>query len=253
MDMDQTKSPFGEEFKLLTQNRLKNFWGYGSLEAPTWFIGMEEGLGNGAPHILERFRVADGKMTVDMRRDMKAVADHIRWFQHGAPIQATWKYPIALYLYLKNNHIPSTEDIRKYQSSRLGDSSLKETAAIELMPLPSTKAHESTWIYGDLNIPELSTRAEYLAAYKQERVSKLHELFHQYRPSLAIFYSLTYLPDWSAVIGTKPEEITKGMYFAKTDATACCVIPQSASFGMSYMRLYEFADKVRDGKARVQT
>ena len=35
--------------KMLTsdilQDRIKNFWGYGSLDAKVWFVGMEEGLG----------------------------------------------------------------------------------------------------------------------------------------------------------------------------------------------------------------
>jgi hypothetical protein len=243
--MNNTQSPFGDAFKLLTENRLKNFWGYGSLDAPTWFIGMEEGLGDGIEHIEKRFRAADGKATVDMRNDMKEVEDHIRWFQQNAPIQSTWKYPIALYLYLKNGTAPSTDEIREYQALRLGDTTLKETVGLELMPLPSTKADQSTWIYDTLNIPGLATRAEYLNTYKSERTQKLRELLHTHRPSLVIMYSLTYLPDWTEVIGKKPLEVTKGMYLAEADGIAYCIIPQSASFGMSYARLYEFAEKVR--------
>lgn len=74
--MKNNQSPSGDDFKVLTENRLKNFWGYGNLDATTWFIGMEEGLGKGAPYLMERFLAADGKATVDMRHDMQAVEDH---------------------------------------------------------------------------------------------------------------------------------------------------------------------------------
>ena len=226
----------------LVQSRINTFWGYGSLDAPMWFVGMEEGLESDATlaHLAERFRVPNGKITTDMRRGMEKVYGHARWFNEGALVQPTWKYPIALYLYLKLGRAPTKEEIRDHQAFVLGDSEAKETTTVELMPLPSNKAHERTWLYGGLGIPGLSTRSEYLATYKPERVRKLRELFHTYQPKLAIFYSLMYLSDWAAVIGSAPE-----MYFAQTNSTACCIVPQGASFGMSYARLYEFAEKVR--------
>ncbi|MFH1422059.1 MAG: hypothetical protein ABIH42_05035 [Planctomycetota bacterium] len=246
--MNNNQSSFGDEFRYLIKERIKNFWGYGNLCSDIWFVGMEEGLEPEATlaHLAERFRVADGKVTTDMRHGMENVYGHDRWFNKDASVQPTWKYPIALYLYFKNGYAPTKEEIRDYQALKLGNSEAKETVTVELMPLPSNKARESTWLYGALGISGLSTRTEYLATYKPERVRKLRELFHIHKPKLAIFYSLMYLPDWTAVIGSEPEEITKGMYFAKTNSTACCIIPQSASFGMSYMRLYEFAKKVRD-------
>lgn len=232
----------------LVRSRIKNFWGYGSLKSPTWFVGMEEGLEPDATlaHLAERFRVADGKQTTDMRRGMENVYGHARWFNANAKVQPTWKYPIALYLYLKLGRAPTKDEILNHQAFILGDSEVKESMTVELMPLPSNKASERTWLYGSLGIRGLSSRSEYIDTYKPGRVQKLHELFHIHKPKLAIFYSLTYLPDWAAVIGSEPKEITKGMYFAQTNSTACCIIPQSASFGMSYVRLYEFAEKVHD-------
>lgn len=241
---NQTESLRGDGFKVLVQERIKNFWGYGSLESPTWFVGMEEGFDSSTkpPELVARFKATHGHTTVDMRNGMEEVADHIRWFQHGAPIQPTWKYPIALYLYLKNRAVPTKEDIGDYQATKLGDALLRETAAIELMPLPSNKANGATWMYGDIDLPCLQTRNAYLKAYKPARVQKLKELIAQYRPKIVIFYSLTYLPDWTEIIGVIPQEVTKGMYVAYTAGTTYCVIPQGASFGMSYKRVYEFAD-----------
>jgi hypothetical protein len=68
----------------LVRARITNFWGYGSFEAPTWFVGMEEGLESDVtlahPHLNARFRAADGKPTIDMRNGMERVPGHIRWF-----------------------------------------------------------------------------------------------------------------------------------------------------------------------------
>jgi hypothetical protein len=244
--MKKQESPIGEDFRYLVEERIKNFWGYGSLEATTWFVGMEEGLDANATkeQLIARFKSAHGKATVDMRRDMQEVKDHIRWFSPNPPIQQSWKYPIALFLYLKNKRVPTTEEIREYQSTSVGDDILKETVAIELMPLPSNKAHQNSWKYGDVDVAGLTTRDEYLKTHKPERVKKLTELLKKHSPKYVIFYSLTYLKEWTDVIGVTPTKVTKGMYIAKVDNTICCVIPQGAYPGMSYERIHEFAEKV---------
>ncbi len=216
------------------------------MEAPVWFVGMEEGLGKNTNigELEARFLAADGRVTVDMRRDMMLVPDHIRFFKDSAPIQASWKYPIALYLYLKNQKEPSPEEIRYYQAHKLGDSELKSDVAIELMPLPSHKASEDTWLYANYGIPGLGSRKKYLDTYKPKRTKELNRLIKTYFPRLVVFYSLTYLPDWIEVMGENPKEVCRQMYFAKNGKTSFCVIPQGVSFGMSYARIYEFAGKV---------
>lgn len=230
----------------LIQNRIKNFWGYGSLNAPVWYVGMEEGLGptTDTEELEIRFKAADGKITVDMRKDMAHLVGHMKWFQKNSPIQATWKYPIALYLYLKNHRIPTKEDIREHQGLILGDKEKKESTTIELMPLPSQKAHESTWLYKKYGVIGLDTRKEYLNTYKPKRVKELKNLIEKYSPKLVIFYSIEYLPEWTEIIGQKPKEITKQMYYIQKEETNFCILPQGASFGMSYKRLYEYADKI---------
>ncbi|MBV9862063.1 MAG: hypothetical protein JO267_07930 [Alphaproteobacteria bacterium] len=224
--------------------RLENFWGYGSLEAPVWFIGMEEGLSNGGEQFLTaRFAATYTKVTADIRRDMSEVKDHMIWFepQNAEPpyrIQTTIKYPIALYLYLRDGAEPTKRAISIFQGEQFGGA---ETCALELMPLPSNNTHATAWLYGDYASLKLGTRAQYLKAFKQVRVEKLRELVSHYRPKLLIFYSKTYLRDWERAAGTELKEVTKQMFFAQDDHTSYCVIPQGAAFGMSYVRLYEYA------------
>lgn len=231
----------------LVRSRINNFWGYGSLKTPVWFVGMEEGLdpATTAAELRARFEAANGQQTVDMRRDMQNVPDHIRWFKPNAPIQSTWKFLIALFLYLKLDRVPTVDEIREYQTVALGDIDRNETVGVELMPLPSNKANQNTWLYSDVAVAGLSTRSEYLKTYKPERVRKLAALIREYRPALVVFYSLTYLDDWRSIIGVDPERIAEGMYAAQVNGTLFCIIPQSASFGMSYKRLYEYADLLK--------
>ena len=231
----------------LIKRRIENFWGYGSFEAPVWFVGMEEGRDPKANEddLEKRFRVADGKYTVDMRRDMMNVSDHIKFFEHGGPIQASWQYLVALYLFLENNLEPTTEDVREYQTLYLGDDLRKETAGIELMPLPSQHADELTWLYKKYNVPGLGSRKDYLNTYKSKRVYELGKLIERHEPKLVIFHSLTYMNDWIQIIGQKPDKITRQMYFLKTYPTSFGIVPQGSTPGMSYERCYEYGEKIR--------
>ena len=175
----------------LIQRRLERFWGYGNLEAPVWFVGMEEGLGKNrsATDLEARLRATDGKATVDMRRDMMQVPDHIRFFRNGAPVQSSWKYPIALYLYLKNKKKPTKQEIQEHQAFIIGDSELKNNVALELMPLPVHKTNEDAWIYNKYRISGLESRKKYLDTYKPGRVKELTRMINNYSPKLVIFYS----------------------------------------------------------------
>lgn len=50
---------------------------------------------------------------------------------------------------------------------------------------------------------------------------------------------------WIAVIGACPRQITRQMCFAAVGGTTFAVIPNANSRGMSYDRVYEFAEHVR--------
>ena len=66
----------------LVLSRINNFWGYGALSAPVWFVGMEESIPStitiDSELLKARFEAADGKQTIDLRDDMQGVADHIQ-------------------------------------------------------------------------------------------------------------------------------------------------------------------------------
>jgi hypothetical protein len=234
--------------KEIIENRIKNWWGYGSFEAPVWFVGMEEGLGGTQPTELEnRFLATDGKITMDIRKGMETVPLHIRALDEQQPL---WDYQIALYLYLKNGTEPKQNERSDYQKRTFANIDVKETACIDLMPLPSRGTKESDWFYakyddGNLN---LESRSRYLKKYKTARVEALKELINEHKPKVVIFCSLGYLRtgDWAKIIGENPKEITNQMFFSKRGETAYCVIPQPHYLPRAYERLYEFADKIKE-------
>lgn len=237
------------ELKQLIERRIQNFFGYGSLDAPVWFVGMEEGLGHKSDidRKLEiRFRAADGKVVIDMRKDLRELEEHMKWFERGGKIQPTWKYPIALYLFFRNkNRSVTKEEIRHHQTVILGDCEIKETVTIELMPLPAQKADEATWLYAKYGISGLTTRREYIETYKAMRIIKLRALIEKHKPRLIIFFSLKYREDWVRIMGEDAKEITRQFYFGTKNETSFCITPQSSMPGMSYARLYEFAEKIK--------
>jgi hypothetical protein len=165
-------------------------------------------------------------------------------FLPNATTQSTWKFPIALAIFLREGRRPSKDEILDFQRFILADAKRNIASTLELMPLPSPDT--SSWLYGDIH--GFETREEYLRTFKKQRAQGLKGLVQKYSPKLVIFYSIGYLRtgEWVDVIGKMPEEITGQMYFTQTEKTSFCVIPQGASFGMSYDRLYEFAEKIRD-------
>jgi hypothetical protein len=167
----------------IMERRIRTFWGYGSPEAPVWFVGMEEGLSlqTSDSELYQRFLSADEKIFIDLRRDMRKVRDHIDWFEpyiegRRPRIQPYWRFLFVLYLFLKTRGEPSTEEIRKYQGTLLADDQAKETAALELMPLPSNKADDSTWIYAKYSALSFKNRGAYIAKYKAGRTRACRHL-----------------------------------------------------------------------------
>lgn len=229
--MSSLAPSFGDSFRHLVLDRIKNFWGYGNLDGDIWFVGMEEGYSDKNESLEHRFKATTGSQVYDIYDDLKVDPGHVFWFEEGAPTQSTYRKIIYLYLYLKNNIEPKLEDIRQFQISDLGRKK-SQHALLELMPLPSKSIKEKDWLYTDFNIEGLSSRKTYLRTYKPERVKSLHTLIRKHKPKIVIFYSRTYMEDWVSVAEVPFEElISKKLCIAKDDNTIYVVVPHSTSRG----------------------
>ena len=244
--------------KDLVLNRINNFWGYGSLDALVWFVGMDERFdpSENQEMLEKQFRYAEDNMKDGMLDASRSKVNEWKHLANMGPflpeaeLQTTWKYPIALYLYLRSDVALTIDDrkyvIKEYQKNILADANKKETATLEFSPLPCPSTKIEDWPYSDYGMTELSSREEYERNYLQKRACGLKELIRIHKPKLVIFYSIKYLPYWEEIIGVRPQQITRRTLFTKDKDTAFCIIPNGGQSGLSYNELYEYADKVKD-------
>lgn len=179
-----------------------SFFGYGNLDAPLWFIGMEEGGGATEDNVKSRLAAWNnfGRPIVTDAAAMHFAIGESRLFQPGAPTQATWRGLIKLTLAAKN--LPaSTEDIREYQISRFARSN-GDMASLELLPLPSPSLR--AWNYPQWSsLPVLATREKYKEHYLPLRIQTLKGLIESKKPRIVIFYGATYHSHWEAISEVK--------------------------------------------------
>ena len=244
----------------LLQNRINNFWGYGSLESPVWLVGMEEGFrsvdAESDKKMLERqfalptvVGMVDASRPIDPNfRDLTNLSPFLP--NAGPRPQQTWKFPIMLYLFLRDKKYPNEDKILDFQRFILADGKKKEASTIELSPLPSPNIN--SWLF--TNVAGFETRKSYESTYQKQRSKGLRGLVQKYSPTLklVIFYSAnkkTHLPIWAEAIGKAPDELTEithQMYFEKINKTSFCIIPQNHRGSMTPARLYEYAEKIKD-------
>ena len=243
--MNNTQSPFGDDFKILIRERIRNFWGYGNLNSDVWFVGMEEGYNETNEILFERFKATAHAAVFDIYEDLKVDPGHVYWFEESAPTQPTYRPLIYIHRFLQTGVEPTIEEIREYQIRKFGRKTA-DHAVLELMPLPSKSIKESDWLYADSGVYGLSTRKEYLATYKSTRVRELHALIQEHKPKLVLFYSRGYLPDWQQIAEVPFEEvIPKKLHIANDHDTVYAVVPHATSFGMSKNDWRSIAERIR--------
>ena len=231
--MNTKESPFGEEFKILIRERIKNFWGYGNLDSPYWFIGMEEGYNEDNEVLLDRFTATAHMQTCDIYDDLKVDPGHVYWFEDGAPIQPTYRRLIEMMIYAETGSHPDKEAIREFQIKQLGRKQ-SDHALLELMPLPSKSIAEKDWLYTNSGVEGLSSRKDYLETYKFERTEALRNLIEKYKPKYVICYSLSYQEDWQQLTDIPFTEVNpRRLYLARDGKTTIAITPHSVAQGLS--------------------
>lgn len=187
----------------LLRHYIHDFFGYGSLRAPYWFVGLEEG-GEAATIAarVEQWKQLGAGTLVDLYEMHKRLPGGLQWFSEHPRIQPTWSKLIRIVL-LAENRDADTESLRTYQRDRLGRAD-GETALLELMPLPSRNLGE--WQHCD-QLPELRTRKIYASTFREERATRLLELIDSHQPRNAIFYGMRrHWPEWLGGVTTTTHE-----------------------------------------------
>lgn len=177
---------------------IKSFYGYGTYQAPYWFIGMEEGGGDDLDDIARRLTAWDRRG----RRELEDVAEYHRaieitdLFEGAVRLQPTWNRLIRIVLTAENRPVNS-EIIREYQRTTLGRAA-GDTCLLELLPLPSPSTQ--AWLYhGQQALPYLASRETYREQVASLRVTTLKARVARYQPKAVIFYGQQYHAYWSEI------------------------------------------------------
>ena len=222
------------------------FFGYGDLNAPIWFIGMEEGGGDSLGNIKRRLNAWQklGCSTVlDIAEFHKEIGD-FAYFENEntAKLQPTWNKLIR-YMLAYEGHATNLKNVRKFQVNRLGRFA-SQTCLLELMPLPSPKV--SDWLYKDISdLPELISRELYTQKISPNRIMRLSSFINQYQPKRVVFYSKSYARIWSKFVSAQAKwENKQDMSFVKENSIEYFILPHPVAPGVSN-KFYEDCGSVR--------
>lgn len=179
---------------------MENFFGYGNLVSPYWFIGKEEGGGKTIEENIKRIETwsESGKTTtvdiIDYHRKLGFTDKNLH------QLQPTW-VKIAQVLQILEHDAVESESMREYLFSRFGRIH-GSNALLELMPLASRST--SYWKYAKLtDIPDLADRKVYMQTVAPKRIARLKTFTETYNPKLVLFYSSSpdYIDYWSQIVG----------------------------------------------------
>ncbi len=179
------------DLSIVEINRIVGFIGYGRPNAPVWFVGIEEGLGDMSSS--EAVRNLKARASFETIMDLRH-AHHSRLWEKGAPIDwdksppktQVWQY-MSKIMRACSGHSDCCSNLdaaKDYVKMRLGRSNDKigQTFLTEISPIPAANGKDKQWIdFFRKRDPELDRRMG-------ERKNVLRALIKGNRHSLVICY-----------------------------------------------------------------
>ncbi len=210
------------------------FYGYGTYNAPYWFIGMEEGGGNTFEEInarLEAWRRRGRREAEDLRSFHEAFG-MVNFFQGAAVLQSTWNKLIRVVLSATGRPV-TTELVREYQQEQLGSAG-GETCLLELLPLPSPTIGAALFakLLQLLNFP---TQEQYKQHYMPLRAAHIAQRIEEYRPCVVMFYGVAkeFRQCWDSIAGAPPWVVdANGVAWAQKDGTLFVITKHPVARGL---------------------
>lgn len=193
---------------LPTENEIDEFaaefYGYGELNAPLWFVGMEEGGGESAKDVTQHIRTWQKRG----RKRLEDLAEYHDEIVDGgfAKItrQNTWT-PLSRIQLSYENRSTTTSDVGKHWRETLGRWRSK-TCIMELNPLPSPSIN--TWNYPKFtDISFLADRVAYNARYREKRIHSIKNMIKQGSPNAVVFYGTKYHTFWAQIADAEFEKM----------------------------------------------
>ncbi|WP_421765475.1 hypothetical protein [Ekhidna sp.] len=188
---------------------IENFYGYGSWEAPLWFINHEEPSGDMPEEVADKltyFREAQTEENSPTLCDLRALYKQVRFipqrsradtfanlydyrFGPNAVQRGEWKGIISLVHGYTNQPISDAETCLEYQRYSLATGANNE-ALLRLYPLP---AHSHAWYYSWLNLKGmdfLKSRTAYQEHVYEVRMQAILEQIRISNPKLVVMHDM---------------------------------------------------------------
>jgi hypothetical protein len=194
---------------------IASFLGYGSLSAPVWFVGFEEGLG--------RMDSEDAIRNLKARSSFESVMDlheaHLRLREGGQPIDIerkppstqVWQFMAKIMRAFEGHEDWRNLDLAKeYIRLRLGRSK-GDTFLTELSPIPAGDAADKKWrtMFQKLD-PELDSKIKL-------RRDELRRVLEESAPPLVICYGIRRAEDFAGLLNIEWQLISPQV-FASSDS-----------------------------------
>lgn len=217
--------------KLLSRY-IGKFYGYGSYQAPIWFIGMEEGGAGKRKKVgkrLSAWKERGCKEVEDLAEFHRAFGVKKFWRKRNPPTQRTWNKLIRLLLSGRSESGKVTlKEVKAYQRDHLGRIG-SETCLLELLPLPSPKTNK--WKYKKWsNIPELKDRSSYRKWLTPERIKHIRKRIKKHQPRIVVFYGLSYVSHWKEIAAVEfHKDESHNLHIATTANTTFVITPHPSA------------------------
>lgn len=181
---------------------IDSFLGYGNLQAPLWFVGMEEGGGQSLAELSDRLRAWDqrGRQPCEDLAGYHRAIGVTQFFDLPHPkLQTTW-CALMKALQAWRGGASDLSTLRTLQASELGTLG-GPVALLELLPLPAPRV--DAWPYRELaeQRPYLADRSRYVAHLLPRRIERLRAAVRLARPQAVVCYGMGYASHWETVSG----------------------------------------------------
>jgi hypothetical protein len=249
-------------------NYMENFFGYGNISSPWWFIGLEEGSSGLEKEINARL---DVWMQLGSATTCDCADFHIRMAgilneqsnlfppenlpDSRVKLQPTWRRLLQVFFSAHNKH-PNPEIYRYFQRNELGR--MKDNnpiALLELYPLP--KQNVAAWPYNNWVVPpqrNLIDRETYYGWATPWRCATIGKLINNYSPQVVVFYGTTATEKWLNISRLNGQPVrfegqltTSRQHFkiAIVNNTIFAIIPHPAARGVRSADWDEFGQAIR--------
>jgi len=205
----------------LVRQAAENWYGYGTWNAPYWFIGPEPG-GHQNPTMYEAWAQLGGGELVDCRAHHQLANQlnhnqHTRWHDERAVLQPTWRC-LTLLLKIYEGTAIDKETIREYQRLHWGGLNGRE-AVVEISCVHAQNMNEE-----NEQLPRRQQRP-----LLEARIETLRRRIDEHRPTFAVFYGLgIYRGYYEQIVGADFDR----QGYAARNGTVCLLSRHPASRGI---------------------